>query len=348
MTILNQNTRHNTFDLLKGLAVIFMIQVHIVELFASQSFFSSKAGTLLLFLGGPPCAPVFLFVFGYFIASSRKNALQLFKRGFILLFTALILNIALNLNLIQSVLRGIMEVPLMPYVFGVDILVNAGFSLFVLALLKQYAERQPVVVAFLIILTAFAGKYMPVNYPQEGLLAYPASVLYGASWWSYFPLFPWLAYSLTGFFAKQISEQVNLNWFSSVKVKAAALFLFLVFILFTRKFGVYVASHLEMYYHHGLVFYFWTLAFMIFYMYATYSLQHVAGNTLILKYLRWLGKNVTAVYIVQWIIIGNIATAIYQSIDAPLILVFSFVAITALSSGLVYVYAKWRVHGEVH
>jgi len=33
----------------------------------------------------------------------------------------------------------------------------------------------------------------------------------------------------------------------------------------------------------------------------------------VIAFLRWLGKNITVFYVIQWLIIGNIATAIYQT-----------------------------------
>jgi len=43
-------SRNRTADLLKGVAVILMVQVHIVELFAQQSIFDSFAGSIFFFL----------------------------------------------------------------------------------------------------------------------------------------------------------------------------------------------------------------------------------------------------------------------------------------------------------
>ena len=39
-------------------------------------------------------------------------------------------------------------------------------------------------------------------------------------------------------------------------------------------------------------------------------------NTFILKYLTWTGRNVTLIYVIQWLIIGNVATAIFQTQDS--------------------------------
>jgi surface polysaccharide O-acyltransferase-like enzyme len=65
--------RNRTADLLKGLAVIFMIQVHLLELFATQDIYVSWIGKISLFLGGPPAAPVFMVVMGYYFASSKRT-----------------------------------------------------------------------------------------------------------------------------------------------------------------------------------------------------------------------------------------------------------------------------------
>jgi uncharacterized membrane protein len=52
-------------DLLKGLAIILMIQVHITELFLDHAGRESIVGKISLFLGGPFTAMVFMIVMGY-------------------------------------------------------------------------------------------------------------------------------------------------------------------------------------------------------------------------------------------------------------------------------------------
>ena len=63
----NKPLRNQTADLLKGIAVLLMIQVHVIELFSTDAINSSRIGHILLFLGGPPVAPVFAVIFGYYI-----------------------------------------------------------------------------------------------------------------------------------------------------------------------------------------------------------------------------------------------------------------------------------------
>ena len=74
-------SRNRTADLLKGVTVILMVQVHLVELFAQQQIFNSYMGSVLLFLGGPPAPPVFMAVMGYFIAFRNSNISKSILRG---------------------------------------------------------------------------------------------------------------------------------------------------------------------------------------------------------------------------------------------------------------------------
>jgi hypothetical protein len=60
-------------------------------------------------------------------------------------------------------------------------------------------------------------------------------------------------------------------------------------------------------------------------------------NTMAVKYLRWVGRYVTNFYVFQWLLIGNIGTAIYKTQESQAILLW-FVVITVASSVLVYVY----------
>jgi hypothetical protein len=71
--------RDGTADLLKGLAVLLMIQVHIMEQFVSSDTYNSLIGKASMFLGGPPCAPVFLAVMGYFLAITAKPFLYFLR-----------------------------------------------------------------------------------------------------------------------------------------------------------------------------------------------------------------------------------------------------------------------------
>lgn len=335
--------RTQTADLLKGIAALLMIQVHIIELFASESIFKSDIGKILLFLGGPPVAPVFLLFLGYFIASSQKTTKHLVIRGIKIIALGLALNIALNLNLLIAVAKG--EYPyinILDYIFGVDVLLNAGLSIIIIALLKKVLDKHFVLSLLFAFAVSFLGIFLLDNTtkPDDKALLYFLAFIYGDSTWSYFPLFPWLSYSLAGIALYKLSIQYDFSILDSLKAKIILTLLFLLFFAFTYQYAISTASNLQSYYHHGVVFFCWTITFLFFYGLLVKGLEKISQNQPVMKYLRWLGKNITVIYVIQWVIIGNIATEIYRTITSPLVLITAFVAITVSSSSLCYLWIR--------
>lgn len=332
--------RTSTADLLKGIAAILMIQVHIIELFATHDIFKSNLGQLLLFLGGPPVAPVFMIIFGYFIAESKKSTFQLVQRGVKIIFLGILLNLALNFNLILSVKKGLLEIDILPYIFGVDILSLAGLSIIIIAILKKALDKGFVLIIPFIIISAFLGNFLLDYTTEQPFSKYVLSFFYGASWWSYFPLFPWLAYSLTGIFFYKIQQNYDLNLLNKPKIKIILGACFLLFLTLTIQYAITISSDLPAYYHHGLIFFLWVISFLFFYSFFINEINKILGASILFVYLKWLGKNITIVYIIQWIIIGNIATEIYKTVSNPLSLTLWFASVLLISSGICYSWIK--------
>lgn len=328
--------RNQTTDLLKGIAVLLMIQVHIIELFASNDVFSSFYGKLLLFFGGPPVAPVFALILGYNIASSSKTTKQLIIRGLNFLILGMVLNIALNFNLIVSVYKGLIDVDLLPYIFGVDILQFAGISIIVISIIKKILSKNIILIIFSTILVAFLGQFLIQFIPENITLKYITSFFYGTTHWSYFPLLPWLAFPLAGFLIYNIIPRVNLNFLTLAKFKIIVIISSIVFLIFTLNYAISISSDLELYYHHTFLFSLWLLAFIIFHSFYINELDKNLGHSILIKYIKWLGENVTLIYVIQWIIIGNIATEIYKTISNPFYLLFCFIGIVMISSIVCY------------
>ncbi len=332
------NKRFEIADLLKGIAVLLMIQVHIIELFANVSVFDSKTGRFLLFLGGPFVAPVFLFLFGYFIAYSNQTNAQQIGRGFKIFFLGMLLNVALNFNLFVKHSASPIELDIFPYLFGADVLQCAGLSLIIITLLKKVFYKNNVLAIALILFSAFLGGFL-LQYKTDFIfLKYLSAFLYGSTPWSYFPLFPWIGYIIIGmiFFKSKIDFKI----LEKPIVKISICLLFIVFLFFTINYAVALSSNLQSYYHHGLMFFLWTMTFMAFYSFMINEVDILFGQSFIFKYLKWTGENVTAIYVIQWILIGNISTAIYKSIGNPIVLLLAFIGISLISSILAFLYLQ--------
>ena len=338
--------RTQTFDLLKGIAVLLMIQVHIVELFADNTISTSHVGKILMFLGGAPVAPVFAFVLGYFLASSKKSKKQLIIRGVKLFALGMLLNVALNFNLILSITKGLYKIDRLPYILGIDILQFAGISIILITLLKEVIEQSILFTVAFCFVSAFLGHYLLNYIPENEFLLYLSSLFYGSSKWSYFPLFPWLAYPLTGIAFYQIKYRFDFSVLKDAKVLFPVSVLCVLFSIFTARYAVSVSYQLPLYYHHGIKFFLWTIVFLAFYGFFANEINKLIGDTIVLKYIKWLSRNVTTMYFIQWVIIGNIATEVYKTVSSPVYLVAAYVIILLMSSALCWMYLKIRKQQE--
>lgn len=321
------NGRNLLPDVLKGLAVILMIQVHINEQFASFEFFNSIGGHVSLFLGGFPAAPVFMLIMGWYAFRLKPLKTEI-RRAVKLLIIGLLLNIALNTNLFIHAYSGTIQIDRLAYLFGVDILFLAGLSLLIVSLLKRILHNKwwalMLAAIFVLIITPVVGS----DSPTSGLWRYIRPFIAdNFAWWSYFPLFPWLAYVLAGMAASSLSVQHPQIWSYSgrriVKFSVAILF------LAGAYYGWQISTNLHLYYHHNFLFFgwaivaAWTLAYCL-----EYLLRIIPG----LHILSWVGRNVTTIYIVQWIIIGNLSTWLYRTQSgAALILWFMFITLITMS-----------------
>ena len=300
--------RVRTADLLKGMAVILMIQVHLVELFATPEIYDSFLGQLLLFLGGPPAAPVFMAVMGYFLAFSKRGLLFDVKRGFKLIIWGFALNIGLNLNLFYHIYTGAFQLSPWEYLFGVDILFLAGLSVIIIGLIKHFFQNKiwPWL-ALLLITIAIPEVFKPIS--ADGVSAYFWAYVYSESWWSYFPVVPWLAYVLTGLLFNLLEENLKTIYY---QFKWPIFAVTAIVLVFTLRYGIDISSHLEQYYHHGMLFFGFTTVFMLFWLISFHQTTlHV--NNVAINFIEWLGRRVTSVYIFQWLIIGNISTVLFQT-----------------------------------
>ena len=191
--------RYPYLDLAKGIAVVLMVQVHLMEVFASPGVFHSLIGRVSLFLGGPLVAPVFLGVLGFFIARKRYGARELLVRGGKLLTVGLALNVGLNAHLLYRVYVVGLDANTLEFLFGVDILFSAGLSLIVLAALRLLLRSGYLEYLLLGGLVAWVAPWVSTALVVDSNLKYLLAFIAGGYEWSYFPVFPWLAYPLLGY-----------------------------------------------------------------------------------------------------------------------------------------------------
>lgn len=326
-------------DLLKGIAVLLMIQVHITELFATQEFYQSLPGRVSLVLGGVPAAPLFMVVMGFFIGYINYNTRKLLLRGLKLIFWGFLLNIGINFHLFYRILLASIQLDPLPYLFGVDILFLAGISIVIIALCVKLFRGYALPFLIAAFLIPLFSDIIPVCQSNSVTGKYLLAYIHSNSWWSYFPVIPWLGYPLLGT-AAGIFYSKHPNITNTLFNKPYILLISSTVTLLLWGHGFRISANLPLYYHHGILFYVWSVSFLVTVVNGIYFLIRILSkDNLLVRYLSWVGKNVTTFYVIQWLFIGNLATSLYKT-QPTASLVFWFTGITVLSSILVWLWNK--------
>lgn len=288
-----------------------MVLVHCFEVFANTQAATSVVGQAALFLGGPFAAPVFMALMGYYAVHKHPNEGRLFYRGLTLLAGGLLLNVGLNAHLLVNIFTGASQANPWHAVMAVDILVLAGAALMIIAGFLLTTRRWQDWLIFLLLLVAVSPAMYQLS-ATETWLRHLQAFVGGPQPWSYFPLLPWLVYPVAGVcFRLLVRRPMVRSW---IKTWRLYLLVGLSIALFvTLGIAFPVATDLQAYYHHGPEMIAWCLGLVAMLLCATSMLNNSTYHSAPLRGLRWLGRNVTPVYVFQWLLIGNIGTALYQS-----------------------------------
>lgn len=328
-------------DSIKGTAVLLMIQVHLLELFAKQEVFDSLGGNISLFFGGIPAAPIFMLLMGYFLAFSKKSASEMALRGMRLFLGGILLNVGLNLHLLYKIFFENWEINPLQYIFGADILTLAGLSLLSFAAIQKAIRPSYLKYFFLAIVIALGSHFLYPDQFQNHPLRYVFSFLVGGTSWSFFPLIPWLSYPLIGFGCKLLSDKYDISSIINKPWSKYIIGALILLLALSINFELDISTNLPEYYHFNIGFFLWSLAFIIVWIYVLYYVEKWFCNTYFVHYIQFLGKNVTVVYVFQWLIIGNIATSVFKSKSAFEWALW-FVIVTISASILTYFWVKLR------
>lgn len=309
-------SRDATADLLKGVAVLLMIQVHILEQFATSDLYDSFLGKISLFLGGPACAPIFMAIMGFYLSRSHKSLKAFMVRGCVLFIGGIALNTVRSAHLLILVLTDRSDADPWRYIFGADILPLAGLSIVIIGFLRLVWRKNFLPWLLLSFLVVLPSPWLTEHFQPTGLSIYILSFITGGSAWSYFPLFPWLAYVLLGYaFGNFICHN---TWYIKAGKQKELLIVISALVVFAAGFPWALKITIDLegalgYYHHGFLYFLWVLCFILAYTALTNRIPEEQLEKPVARFIRWMGVNVTFLYVIQWLIIGNLAPAIYKT-----------------------------------
>jgi uncharacterized membrane protein len=341
--------RQLEIDITKGLAVFFMIAVHIMYTFSNKAVESSAIGTVVDFFGDIPAAPVFMFLMGIGIVYSRKHdSVLLVKRGLMIFVLGYIL------NLLSSTIPFLIKyfatsqnyylVDAINNFISVDILQFAGLALIFFGFIKQIKLNSFLIVITAIVLciiNAFLLNIKTDNFILDGF----TGLLWGSCKTSYFPFLTWLPYPIAGyFFGKYLIQTSNKNFFYKKSI-FLSLVIILIFFTFSNKlFHVNILDVLlygdeYLYYHHGLLVNIFFISFVIFWVGIIYFTTKIIPKFIDITIIRW-SKNVTVIYFIHLLLICWLSFVIGENIYGLTVTTIIFIIITMLSDFLAFLYVR--------
>ena len=309
-----ESNRSRTADFIKGLALLTMVQVILVEFFATPAIVNSIVGKISMFLGGPPAAPVFLAVMGYYIAHKTKSFLENIKRGIRLIALGLLVNIGRNALVLFHLINPVAPVDPMHLIFGSDILILAGISLIAMAVVIKLLKGHVLLYLALIIVFLLLQYVVP---PVEKLYSHSLFIplIYGKYPDSYFPFIPWFAYVLAGYSFYLFKQYFVSDQFKhSQTVKIILLSLSGLMLIGSIPFGFGVTIRPILFYHHGILFFLFCVNYMFWWLLSAHAIVNRMNNR-VTRYLEYLGKNVTVFYILFMILAGNLSILMQESLN---------------------------------
>jgi uncharacterized membrane protein len=303
-------------DLARVVAIIAMVIIHGYSQMGSKAVNSSVLAGILNVLFSPIAAPAFMFLMGLCMQlSTRLKFRDGMYRGILILCLAYLLNILrgwlpvkVGLDLGWYTLADMAPLTPLSYLMEIDILHFAGLSILLLTVLKKLVPLPPVWLLCAIVVLAVGPSLYGVT-SENNVFNYLLSLLWGTQRYVYFPLIPWLFFPLVGMFYGSLLKRTDDigGFFLKSVITGGLLIVFTIPVTIIYKNGITWNGWFGGEFRDGVLPWYILLLFTgIHCMWMPAC--HVAAKKIALygstKHLYGWSRQITAFYIVQWIIIG--------------------------------------------
>lgn len=305
------NARQLELDLAKGLAILFMVWVHVNENYQSPSYEGGIYNRFIEFIGSPPAAPVFMFLLGAGIIYSKKSTPKyLLKRGIFMIILAYALNffrdfIPYSLLAIKASDPSY-NVDAVTNLFGIDILPFAGLSFIFFSIIRKFkiqVSKLPLIYLLLATLNLFLRDKSTGSYAADAFFG----LFWGTNEFSWFPFLSWIFYPILGYIFAHILIHTKDK---RALYKTCGIYSFIALIPLTIyayindvHFGAFGELYQETYYHHDIMGNIIMGTFTIFWLSLIFLISLHINEKVLAHFSRW-SKNVNLIYCVHWIFLG--------------------------------------------
>lgn len=337
-----------SLDLTRGMGALGMVAVHVLIRYGSYAANNSVYGAAVRFLGGPPAAPVFLFLMGTSLVFSKHATLRdtLWRGGKLLV-------LGYGLNFLRGTLPAFLGLKfgmakpeaLLPYTpqnlfWIVDVLQCAGLSLMVIGVVRRFLPR-PWTWLLLSAVVALGSPAMWGRMSGWHLLDGCLALLWGTDVTVQFPAFPWISYPLTGMaFGVWLAASADRDALFRRAAGVGALLLLAGGLLILDR----PSFHLGDYFHSGpgAVIAFTGFA-LVWLAGCQWLVEHIRDNAFFRLCYEW-STHITLFFVVHWIIIGwGIGIVGHTQHGIPM-LMFLTVAVLVLTDGFIRRVVAERQH----
>lgn len=299
-------TRNMTFDFVRGLAVIFMVLVHVIGVYSNNTVQYSFFYDFIDFLGSPPAAPVFMFTMGvFFMLSSKSESLKsgiirgikLLLLGCLLSFLRDDLFVLFEGNLTQL---NFFKSNNLITLWEVDILQFAGLAYILMSIIKYYFKK-PIWWLMIAIGIMIASPLLWGISSDIKIFDWIFNYLWGARDIVYFPIFGWLYYPLIGMiFGLMMKASSDVDELFHSILKPGLILLAIGSIITATDFTFHIGD----YFRSGPGSMVWITGFVLTWIWLMDKLIKKIKENNIFNIIYYWGKETTSIYIIHWLIIS--------------------------------------------
>lgn len=330
-SVLPRKERYPEIDLLKFMAIIFMIFVHTYEFNTYDAFFESPGyenpvlyalNFLIEFLGGAPAAPVFMFCMGLGITFSQNAApSKLLKRGGILLLAGLLV------NFLEEILPLVWEVEsfeeileAFPGLFANDVYFFFGLTFFFFSF-AMAVKKPALVCGIACALSLIGGFFLPyLDFCTENTaLNLILGLFVRTDEYAFFPFTSWIVFPTVGYlFGKLfVKTEDRKKLYRRSAILAAVVLILVTVVGLSLGYENSMLNALDCedadYYAPNFFSQLWGLSFVVLLAAAAYWITGKMKEGRLTALITWGSKNVMTLYILQWLVIAILAPVVCLS-----------------------------------